>query len=823
MQATLPFTSATDAELQEILSKERIGLTVEEARKITTFLGRDPTITEAVIWGIQGSEHCSYKSSRRFLKSLPTENKHIILGPREDSGIVAITDGPKGKRWGLVIAHESHNSPSQIVPFEGAATGVGGVVRDVLCMGARVIGCMDMLRFGDLSTEESKTIASEAARGIAGYGNPLGIPNMGGDVQFGPAYNTCCLVNAVALGLVREVEVIHSTVPAEAGEVGYDIILIGKATDRSGFGGASFSSRPIDEQLQDENVGAVQEPNPFLERVLLASTYALFDWLAATKNLHRVSFKDLGAGGVVCASVEQVADEGFGAVVGLDKVHVGIPDLPAQVIACAETQERLCWIVHPELTQHILKHYNEDWELPRAAPNAGASCIGKVTTDGMFRLTHKGDIVCEAKATDITSGLQYVRPTAPREWKEKEPVMTANGSAVQIAGTSFTLSDIFEAMLRHPNGCSRQPITLHYDKSVIGNSIVEAGEADAGVLRPLTDLQSYVLGNSHPGWENLPQKDEHVGAAFSCSGNGRYGKISPYWQGANAVTESIRNCAAVGALPRCLTDCLNYGNPEVPQQLWELEEGVRGIADAARGIAVDGEPVGIVSGNVSLYKCRPDGSAIDPTAIVACVGQLPDARKAVTMQLCEPDVQIYLIGNRKDECGASLYYSALEQLLGKPWDSMIGCNVPQPVFADVLSEVTVVTKAIEAELVAACHDISEGGLLMSAFDMTLPQRGIDRGIGIELNIAGIADGLRSDTVLFSETGGFLCAVKRDYCPAFETLCKEYGVNPHMIGSSTSASSLVIRSGEEVLVEEPLSQLQEIHKTALKQHLQQKKQ
>jgi len=214
---------------------------VEEARKVEAMLGRPPTLVEAVIWGIQGSEHCSYKSSKRFLKQFPTSGKHVILGPKEDSGIVAITDGPPGKRWGIVVSHESHNHPSQVVPYEGAATGVGGNVRDVACMGARVIGAMDALRLGDLTSEESRTIAKEVVRGIAGYGNALGVPNLGGDVQFDASYNSNCLVNVVCHGIVREDEVIHSYVPGEAGKVGYDIIIVGKPTDRSGFGGASFA------------------------------------------------------------------------------------------------------------------------------------------------------------------------------------------------------------------------------------------------------------------------------------------------------------------------------------------------------------------------------------------------------------------------------------------------------------------------------------------------------------------------------------------------------------------------------------------------------
>ncbi len=298
---TLAFAEMTDAEVKAALIEHRIGLTVEEARKVQEMIGRPPTVTEATIWGIQGSEHCSYKSSRRFLKQFPVTGKHVILGPKEDSGIVAITDGPAGKRWGFVVSHESHNKPSQIVPYEGAATGVGGCVRDVVCMGARVIGSLDSLRLGDLQSEETRSISTEVIRGIAGYGNALGIPNLGGDTVFDAAYNRQCLVNVVTVGIVREDEVIHSFVPKEAGKVGYDIIIVGKATDRSGFGGASFASVAMDETKKEQNAGAVQEPNPFLERHLLASTYDLFDWLVVNDKLDKVSFKDLGAGGNVCA------------------------------------------------------------------------------------------------------------------------------------------------------------------------------------------------------------------------------------------------------------------------------------------------------------------------------------------------------------------------------------------------------------------------------------------------------------------------------------------------------------------------------------------
>jgi phosphoribosylformylglycinamidine synthase II len=792
---TLPFSEMSDADIRTALRKYSIGLTVDEAKKVQELLGRAPTVVEAVIWGIQGSEHCSYKSSRRFLKMFHTKGKHVILGPGEDSGIIAVTDDEPGKRWGIVVSHESHNHPSQIVPYEGAATGVGGTVRDVVCMGARVIGCMDMLRLGDPKNENAREIATEVFRGIAGYGNPLGVPNLGGDTVFDPAYNDNCLVNAIAIGLVREDQIIHSYAPDEAAEVGYDIILVGKPTDRSGFGGAAFASVSMEEEKKEQNTGAVQEPNPFLERHLLVSTYALFDWLVAEGKLDKVSFKDLGAGGVVCASVEQVAPKGFGAEVDLEKVHVSLPGLPPEVISCAETQERFCWVCHPSLTEAILKHYNVAWDLPSVAENARASVIGKVTGDGIYRLRYKGKIVCEAKSQDITSGLQYVRPTEENEMKRAEPQISCAGADIllQTGGKEFrtTVSDVFTAMIGHPNHASKSPVIRHYDKTVIGNGVIEAGEADAGVIRPLRDGQSYLPGAHNPAWAES-QAYENLGIAFAADGNPRYGRISAYAQGLNAAAEAICNVAAVGAEPRALTDCLNYGNPEIPSQLSALEQGVRGISDAAKGLGEDGEPVPVISGNVSLYNGTPDGSAIPPSAIVCAIGVLPDASKAVDMRLKNDGSALILIGARKAECGGSAYYEILESLSGAERDSLLGANVPLPNFAELSGAIRTVRAAIDARLATASHDISDGGMLLALFEMLLPQRKIGGGFGVSVDLDALGSDLPTDTLLFTQTEGFILEVAAGKAEQVLELARTNGAQAFRMGETTADAHLRVR-------------------------------
>lgn len=814
---SLPFLTLSDAEVTAALRKYKIGLTVAEAREIQKLLGRAPTVTEAVIWGIQGSEHCSYKSSRRFLSQMPTSGKHVVLGPGEDSGIVAITDGPVGKRWCLVASHESHNHPSQLVPFEGAATGVGGTVRDVVCMGARVIGCMDLLRLGDLQTPETRAIAKEVIRGIAGYGNPLGVPNLGGDTVFDSAYNSNCLVNAVALGILREDEIIHSYVPEEAGKVGYDIILVGKPTDRSGFGGAAFASVSMEEDKREQNTGAVQEPNPFLERHLLISTYALFDWIMAEGHLPKVSFKDLGAGGVVCSSVEQVAHRGYGADVQLEKVHVSLPNLPPEVIACAETQERFCWMCHPSLTEHILDHYNRAWDLPSVAEGARASVIGKVNESGVYRLTHNGTVVCEAKSVDITSGLKYTRPTATPDTTHTEPVISVQGKDISVNGAGCTLSDICQQLLQHPNYASRAPVIRRFDKTVIGNSVVEAGEADASVIMPLQDLAAYLPNTKHTAYTTAAEF-MHTGIAFAGDGNPRYGRISAYSQGLLATAESICNVAAVGATPRALSDCLNYGNPEIPSQLGALEQGVRGIADAARTLAFENEPVPIITGNVSLYNGLPDGSAIPPSAIVCCMGVLKDARTARGSQITAAGNSLYLLGSRRNECGGSAYYHVLEELLGQPADSCLGANVPTVEAGELLPILQYLTSDASRTQVLSAHDISDGGLFMALFEMTLPCRKRGGAIGLDVDVSACANTLRLDQVLFTQTPGFVVEVSKATEADFLATLAKAGVVPVKLGTTTADAQLSVRFQGKAVLQSPLPRWHDLYQNGLTEHL-----
>ena len=746
------FKAMSDTELKNTLDENKIALTLDEARKVQDILGREVTLTEAIIWGIQGSEHCSYRSTRPFLRNLPTQGRHVILGPAEDAGIIEIAE-VNGRKYGIVMAHESHNHPSQVVPYEGAATGIGGITRDVLCMGAKVVATADPLRFGDINRAQTKQIAHGVVAGIEGYGNPIGVPNIAGDVYFNQDYNDNCLVNVVCLGLLAEDEIIHSYAPKGAGEGNYSIITIGKPTDMSGFGGAAFSSLELNEEDKEANKGAVQEPNPFLKKHLFAATYALFAKLKEKNLISKVGFKDMGAGGNVCSSVEQVEPAGYGAIIDLEKIPVAIEGLNPAVIACSETQERLLWIVPPEIEQMVLDHYNIEWDLPDVAKGARAAVIGKVIEEDKYVLLYKGEEVCHARPCDITEGLLYDREHTPTEINQTDE--GAELSDEQIV-------DAIKKILAHENVASRKPVYENYDKNVQGITVIEPGHADAGLIAPLL---------------NRPELDGHeaqkVGIALSVDANPRYGRISAKHQAALAVVEGMRNVAAVGATPWCITDCLNYGNPEQADQMQEIVDGIEGVGEALRVIGHKiniGEPVPCISGNVSLYNFSKNRS-IPPSAIIGMLGHMKNYEKAITMDMKDEKSTLYLIGKRKKELGGSVLFD----ILGKPLDAG---QLPSLDYDAARSEIFGLIDAIDQGLVLAAHDISDGGMVTALLEMLIIA---ETELGAELELPTESIGLTLAEKLFSETGGFVCQIADEHAEEFETLMKAAGATANIIG------------------------------------------
>ena len=738
----IDFSGLSDSEIKAKLVELNIPLTTEEVLKIQNdMLGRAPSLAELVLFSIQGSEHCSYKSSRSHLKQFTTEGPDVVLGAKEDAGVVAITTDKNGHRWCIVMSHESHNHPSQIVPYEGAATGVGGNVRDVLCMGAEVIAVTDSFRFGDIKNNKTKWIHDGVVAGVAGYGNPLGIPNVGGDLYYHEGYNENCLVTLVTLGIVKEDDIIHSYAPKNA--IGFDLILLGKPTDNSGFGGASFASLELEEEEKEKNKGAVQEPNAFLERHLLKSSYALFDILKEKGLINNVGFKDLGAGGVACASVELAETSGYGAEVWMDKIHIGMDGLHPSVYLCSETQERFMWVCSPKISPLILNHYNKVFNLPGVSKGARASVVGKIRKDGQY-VVHNGDEqIINAKAKEVTEGFLYDRPFEARKNNSTEPTLP------ELTDYNQTLLDI----LSHENMASRKPLFEQYDKQVQGRIYTETGLADSGVMAPFNS-------------EKYPEEIRNVGIALSTDHNPRHGLIDPYWGGVNAVVEAMRNVAAVGATPHALSDCLCFGNPEKPHQMWEFVESVRGVADACNAITLKDNPdhaTPIIAGNVSFYNESKNG-AIPPSPIVSCLGRLKDVNKTVPAHFQKSNSILVLIGERKNELGGSVYYSLHNEL---------GANIPKPNFEEVKNQIFALTDCIDDGLVLSCHDIADGGIASAIAEMTFRNN-----IGC---LVKYLSNLSMEKFLFSETGGFVVETSAEMLSVLKSKFSNYGLNVLEIG------------------------------------------
>ncbi len=735
--AAIDLNTADDAAIATWLRAQGLGLSVAEARRLRAQIGRDPSVVEARIFDTMWSEHCSYKSSRPVLSGLPTTGPEVILGPGEDAGVVHLGTHA-GVRYCVVMAHESHNHPSQVMPVEGAATGIGGIVRDVFCMGAEVVGVLDALRFGDphgTAAAVVRDIAGGVVKGIMDYGNALGVPNLGGDVYFDPSFDENCLVNVVAVGICREDGMVRSRVPAAAASGDeYLVILVGKPTDSTGFGGAAFASAVLDTDKADDQKGAVQVPDPFLKRVLFEATEAVLEFFR--ERSVEIGFKDLGAGGISCATVELAAAVGMGLEIDLDREAVDREDILPEVIACAETQERFALVVPAALAPAVLEIYNRDFELPALYPGAGARVVGRVLTDDRFVLRYRGEAVCDLPASVVTAGIAYERPQTP------PPPAVATSFAADF---QFDVGPTLRAMLGRPNLSSRGTIYHGYDSEVRGRALVRPGEGDAGVIVPV------------PG--------ASFGLALAVDGIPAYGRIDPYLAGAHAACEAMRNLICGGAEPIGLTDCLNYGNPEDPEVFGAFVAGVEGISAAARGIGWRDDAaaaVPVVSGNVSFYNQSTSGRAVAPSPIVAAAGRLRDIAHATTMRVKQAGSELLLVGRRRPELGGSEFLRLL--------DAGLGGQLPPLDFACQRRMMYAVLDLIESGTVLACHDLSTGGLLVAVVEMLLGETDqCELGARLELGALRCGDDdaagapplvpgvpyARLGALLFGETPGFV--------------------------------------------------------------------
>ena len=660
----------------------RHGLTEDEYRLVIETLGREPNPTELGMFGAMWSEHCAYKHSRPLLAGLPSAGRRVLVGPGENAGALDIGEG-----LAVVFKVESHNHPSAIEPYQGAATGVGGIIRDIFTMGARPIALLNSLRFGPLDPADDPTGRTDDAAatrnrhlfggvvsGIAGYGNCIGIPDVAGEIAFDPGFSGNPLVNAMCVGVARHDEI---TLARAAGP-GNALMLVGAATGRDGIQGASFASAGLDDD-SDERRPAVQVGNPFLEKLLMEACLALSSSEAV------VAMQDLGAAGLTCALAELSARGGCGAEVLLDLVPVREPEMSGYELLLSESQERMLLVVkagHEEEVRQAFARYE-----------LHAVSIGRVIEDPVIRASYRGELVCEVAGRALADDApRYVRPAAPPADLEMRRSERLDDLAA-VSPDAVTLLDL----LASPNVRSRRPVWRRYDHMNGTNTVVGPGSGDAAVLR----------------LQGTPRA-----LALSIDGPGRLGALDPRLAGAAAVLEGALNVACSGAEPIGITDCLNFGSPETPQGYWQLAEAVAGMAEACRMLDLP-----IVSGNVSLYNETPDGPIL-PTPVVGTVGLLEDRSRLVPMAWRAGD-EIWLLGDPAMD-GDDLAASELAWQRGR-----LG-GAPRLDVGAAANVVRLLVALSTEGFLAGAHDLSVGGLGVGLARMaiasgqgaivTLPQR-----------------------------------------------------------------------------------------------------
>lgn len=736
---------ADPAAVSRRLKTRGVALDAEEVVLLERLLGRSPRWAEAVLFGILWSEHCSYKSTRHLLKRLPTQAPQVVIGPGEDAGVVSLP-APCDDLV-LVLGHESHNHPSQVLPVEGAATGVGGIVRDIVCMGAEVVGAMDSLRFGDpRSGVHARDVVRGVVEGVASYGNALGVPNLGGDTVFDAGYDQNCLVNAMAMGLAPADGVIRSRVPQGPGP--WALVLVGKPTDESGFGGAAFASGELG---QEDQRGAVQLPDPFLKRVLNVATYEVFR--RVRERGIPCGFKDLGAGGIACATSELAAAGGCGAVVTLDDAHRVERRLPPEVLLCAETQERYCWVVPRDFADELCAIYTREFALGDVHPGAGARIIGHTVPERRYTVTWQGETLVDCDVDAITTGRSAVRPAVAR-------TRTAPPRSRRRA---TDLRKAFLALLGGLHLGSREYLTAHYDGDVQGRTWLRAGEGDASVIRV--------------------RPDRVTGIAFAVGGNPHWCAGDPALGAAHAVAEAARNVAVTGARPWALTDCLNFGHPEDPEVMGDLEASISGLGDAARALgalASPGHPLPFVSGNVSLYN-QVGRDAIPPSPIVMCAGVIGDVRHALGCGLRAAGHVLVMVGADRDGLEGSTFRREVLRERGGP-----------PPALDLEAEARLQALAVaiaESGCAVAAHDVSDGGLATTVAEMMVGAPDT-LALGAELDL----EPLEADpaVALFCERPAIVYEVPFERLARLSQTAREHGFVAWPIGTVSGHAALRAR-------------------------------
>jgi phosphoribosylformylglycinamidine synthase len=659
------------------------GLTPDEYDHILRVLGRTPTFEEIGVFSVMWSEHCSYKSSRRFLRQLPTTGPEILQGPGENAGIVDVGDG-----LAVVFKIESHNHPSFIEPYHGSATGVGGIIRDVFTMGARPIASLNSLRFGAIDHPRTPYLIKGVVSGIGGYGNCVGVPTVGGEVYFDEGYNGNILVNAFTLGTVRTDRIFR----ARAAGVGNPVMYVGSRTGRDGIHGASLlASREFDEK-SEELRPAVQVGDPFTEKLLIEACLELMQ-----RDLI-VAIQDMGAAGLTSSSVEMAGRGGMGIRLNLNAIPTREDNISPYELLLSESQERMLIVAKAGCEEEVRAIFSR-WDLQ-------AEVVGEVTDDGLFRTYWDGEEVARIPVSALTDDAPvYDRPAT-------QPADLADRQRLDLATIPLPTDygQVLLQLLTAPNLASKEWVYRQYDSFVCGNTVVQPG-SDAAIIR-------------------LKGTTKGVGLTVDC--NSRYCLLDPYRGGQIAVAEGARNLAVSGARPVALSDCLNFGNPEKPEVMWQFQQAIAGMREAclALGLAV-------VSGNVSFYN-ETEGRAIPPTPTIATVGLLADLTKHVTQWFKNPGDLIALLGETKEELGASEYLATIHNR-----------TAGAPPMLDLAQEKRLQDLCLAAareQLFSSAHDLAEGGLAVALAEscITRPEKALGARVVLNAN-------LRPDALLFGES------------------------------------------------------------------------
>jgi len=698
------------------------GLTPEEYKKICQILGRQPNFTELGIFSVMWSEHCSYKNSLAVLKKLPREGKKLVVKTgEENAGAIDL-----GNNLAVVFKIESHNHPSAVEPYQGAATGVGGILRDIFTMGARPIACLDSLRFGELKHQRARYLMDGVIRGIGDYGNCFGVPTVGGEIYFEDCYLSNPLVNAMAVGLVKK----NKLAFARAAGVGNPVLIVGSSTGRDGIHGATFASEEISKKSESKRP-SVQIGDPFTEKLLLEAT------LEAIESGYVVGIQDMGAAGLTCSSAEMSAKGNCGMEIDVALVPLREENMTPYEIMLSESQERMLVVTKKDKVKELQKIFAK-WDL-------NSEIIGKVTDDGILRVKNNGKIVAEipAKALVVGGGA----PVYQREKKRPKYLDKLQQLKLSEFSEPKDFNEVLSKLISSPNITSKIWVYQQYDTSVRTNTVVKPG-SDASVLRI---------------------RNTHKALAVKTDGNGRYIYLDPSTGGQIAVAEAARNVVCAGGRPLGITNCLNFGNPYDKEIFWTFYEAVMGMGKACQILETP-----VTGGNVSFYNEDTDQKrAVYPTVVVGMVGLIEDLKHITTSWFKEEGELIVLLGKNKEELGGSEYLKVIHNLV-KGKSPELDLNFEKRVQETCLA-------AIQAGIINSAHDCSEGGLTIALAESCITNP--DRVFGATINLA---DKIRSDALLFGETQSrIVVSLAPDSLKKLEKISQKYKVPCEAIGEVIS--------------------------------------